>query len=363
MKVLVTGFATRHVAQSAFGAGCEVYAVDHFCDQDLSFYTRDSLAFTELDELPEAIVEMCRRNPPDVMVVTSGAEVFPSRKLCGTPPERVHRFLDKLQTHRFFEEIGIPSPALLPVGSYPAMLKPRSGSGGWRNRVVKSDREREAWVAEFGDIPIINEEMVEGVPCSVSCLAGGGIAAAIAVNRQILRGGGGPEFGFSGSITPFVNGKEGDLAVYAERIAAESGCLGSIGVDFVSGDRIAAIEVNPRFQATLDTVEMATGINLFSAHVAACSGHLPAHLPPCRQVAAREILFAGRDFTVGADLKRLHPMIADIPWPGSFFEEGEAVVSVYGWGAGEEAARTMLDKHIRMVSQYMGGRLYARGHG
>jgi predicted ATP-grasp superfamily ATP-dependent carboligase len=363
MRVLVAGFATRHVVQSAFGAGCEVYAVDHFCDQDLSFYARESMPFSELGDLPEAVREMCARHPPDIMVVTSGAEALASRNLCGTPPERVRRFLDKLETHRFFEEIGIPAPALLPEGMFPAMLKPREGSGGWRNRVVNSTGERDAWTSQFGDVPVITEEIVDGVPCSVSCLANAGGAVAVAVNRQILRGSSGSAFGFCGSVTPYRNGREQDLAAYAERIAAASGCLGSIGVDFVSGGRIAAIEVNPRFQATLDTIEMATGINLFSAHVAAFRGIFPERMPSCRQVAVREILFADRDLTVTTDLKRLHPAIADIPWPGSCFEEGQAVVSVYGWGAREAEAWTMLHKHIRTASQHMGGRLYARGPG
>jgi predicted ATP-grasp superfamily ATP-dependent carboligase len=362
-KVLVAGFATRHVAQSAWGAGWQVYAVDHFCDQDLSFYTQERVPFAELEDLPGAVEELCRMHSPDVMVVTSGAELLPSRNLCGTSPERAMRFLDKLETHRFFEEIGIPAPAVLHDGRYPAMLKPRSGSGGWRNRIVSTDREREAWISQFGDIPVITEEVVDGAPCSVSCLANGRGAVSVAVNRQILRGADGSKFGFSGSVTPFRDGREKELASYAERIASASGCLGSIGVDFVSGDRIAAIEVNPRFQATLDTIEMATGMNLFSAHIAACKGRLPDRQPSCRQVAVRKILFAGNDLTVRADLRRLHPFIADIPWPGTFFEEGQALMSVYGWGAGEEQAFALLDKHIRRVHQYMGGRLYARGPG
>jgi predicted ATP-grasp superfamily ATP-dependent carboligase len=363
MKVLVAGFATRHVAQSAFGAGCGVYAVDHFCDRDLSFYTRECMPFAELDDLPGAVEEMCRRHRPEVMVVASGAEGLSSRILYGTPPEKVRRFLDKLGTHRFFEEIGVPAPALLPEGVYPSMVKPRSGSGGWRNRVVRSAEEREAWKKEFGDIPVITEEVVAGQPCSVCCLADGRRAVPVAVNRQVLRGGSGPAFGYCGSVTPFRDGKERELAALAGRIAAASGCIGTLGVDFVSGERITAIELNPRFQATLDTVEMATGINLFSVHVKACHGSLPARMPSCRQVAVREILFADRDLKVGAGLQRLHPVIADIPWPGTTFEEGQAVVSVYGWGTTEEEAKVMLDKHIRAVSPYMEGRLYGRGSG
>ena len=57
-SVLVAGFTTRHVAVSAAKAGYDVYAVDHFCDADLTAVVKDHLAFDELDELPFAIEEM-----------------------------------------------------------------------------------------------------------------------------------------------------------------------------------------------------------------------------------------------------------------------------------------------------------------
>ena len=49
-SVLVAGYTTRHVAKSAARAGYDVYAVDHFCDQDLLWCTKDVMAFDELDE-------------------------------------------------------------------------------------------------------------------------------------------------------------------------------------------------------------------------------------------------------------------------------------------------------------------------
>ena len=357
-KVLVAGFATRHVVQSAFGAGYEVYAVDHFCDQDLSLYAKETLRFEELDDLFPAVEEMCGHHTPDIIVATSGAEAMPARDLCGTPPDRVKRFLDKLMTHQFFADLGITVPVLLPEGIYPVMLKPRTGSGGWRNKVVENADARKVWISQFGDIPSISEEVVDGIPCSVCCIADGSAAVAIATNRQILRGTGDAKYGFSGSVTPFQDAMYKHLVSAAERIAGASGCLGTIGIDFISGKDLYAIEINPRFQATLDTVEMATGINLFSAHIMACQGRLPDKRPSFRQVASRRILFADHDMMVGSNLLRLFPIVADIPWPGTCFEEGQAVISVYGWGPNEEAAQVLLDKHIRTVQQYMGGRLY-----
>jgi predicted ATP-grasp superfamily ATP-dependent carboligase len=116
---------------------------------------------------------------------------------------------------------------------------------------------------------------------------------------------------------------------------------------------LSAIEVNPRFQGTIDTVEMAYGCNLFQYHVDACTGRLPPGVLPLRQAAVRSILFADRDLTLTVDLRHLAPYVADIPWPGTFFEEDQALISVFGWGETREAALSLLDKHISTVRQYI----------
>ena len=203
-------------------------------------------------------------------------------------------------------------------------------------------------------IPFISQEIVEGIPASVCCVSDGTRARAVAANEQILRGSGESWFGFCGSVTPVDHPLRGDMIAMAEQIAAASGCIGTIGIDFVLGhDTAYAIEVNPRFQGTIDTVEMAYGCNLFQYHVDACAGKLPKALVSPRQVAVRSILFADRDVTLTADLKHLAAYVADIPWPGTFFEADQALVSVYGWGATREAALAMLDKHISTVRQYI----------
>lgn len=355
-RVLVAGFATRHVAQSAYRAGYEVCAVDHFCDQDLSWCTKDREKFEDLEDLPGAIDRICRRHRFDSFVPSSGAETLPPPvPLLGTPAENIARFLDKLDTQHFFESLNVPAPRLLPAGEYPAMVKPRTGAGGWRNAVIGSEAEMAAWKTLYGVVPHIRQEIIGGIPASVCCIADGSRAMAITANEQILRGSAESAFGFSGSITPFDHPRRGEMTALAERIAAASGCRGTIGIDFVMGGSggPVAIEVNPRFQGTVDTVEMACGCNLFDLHAGACSGHLPEQRPAYRGVAARTILFADRDMTVKADLGKLGEFVADIPWPGTFFEKDQAIVSVYGRGPTREAALALLDKHISTVRQYM----------
>ena len=354
-RVLVAGFATRHVAQSAHRAGYEVCAVDHFCDQDLSWYTKDREKFGDLADLPGAIDRICSRHRFDFFVPTSGAETLPPpAPLLGTPAESIARFLDKIDTQHFFESLGVPVPRLMGDGEYPAMVKPRTGAGGWRNAVIGSKAEMAAWRALYEDVTYIRQEVISGIPASVCCIADGSRALAITTNEQVLRGHGESAFGFSGSITPFEHPVKSKMIEIAERIAAASGCCGTIGIDFVIGERgPVAIEVNPRFQGTVDTVEMACGCNLFELHAGACSGNLPARRPEPREIAARSILFADSDMTVNTDLGALREFIADIPRPGTFFEKDQAVVSVYGRGPDRGTALAMLDKHISTVRQYM----------
>ncbi|HOI58084.1 MULTISPECIES: ATP-grasp domain-containing protein [unclassified Methanoculleus] len=354
-RVLVAGFATRHVAQSARRAGYTVYAVDHFCDQDLAWCTEECLGFDDLAELPEKIAELAARHPVDALVVASGAETIGTTiPLCGTPPAKVERFLDKLEIQRFFERLDVPVPPLAGADHYPMMVKPRRGAGGWRNAVVKTAEELRRWEEAWPDVPYVAQQLVDGIPSSVSCVADGRRARAVAVNRQILRGEGESAHGFAGSVTPFAHPLAGEMIAAAERIAAASGCVGSVGIDFMAGERPWTIEINPRFQATVDTVEMATGQNVFAMHMDACRGIIPAAMPAARQVAVRRILFAERDMQVDADLAPLAPRIADIPWPGTEFEEGHAVVSVYGVGQTEAKAAADLEESTAAVRRLLG---------
>jgi predicted ATP-grasp superfamily ATP-dependent carboligase len=354
-SVLIAGFATRHVAQSAWNAGYVVYAVDHFCDQDLSWYTMDRLKFEDLEEIPDGIAEMARRHRIDFFVPTSGAETIgPPIPLAGTAPAATARLLDKLEVQRFFEAEGIPVPALAGEEDFPFVIKPRSGAGGWRNAIVRSRDDLARWREEGPGVEAILQKQVPGIPASVSCLADGSHAVALAANEQILRGGNLSPFGFIGSITPLHHPLAGRMMALATGAAAASGCVGSVGVDFVLGDDAVAIEVNPRFQATVDTVEASTGLSLFSLHMEACRGILLSTVPDPVGFAARRILFADRDLVVREDLSRYAPRVADIPWPGTRFEEGQAVVSVLGRGRDRSEALRDLDNILNKLERYMG---------
>ncbi len=354
--LLVAGFATRHVAASAARAGLMVYAVDHFCDQDLRDCTIECSRFDELAEIPGLIGTLCRKYPVDAIITTSGAEDLSDLPVpvLGTDPAITSRFLDKSRTQEFFEEGGWPVPTLAAPGSFPAMLKPCTGAGGWRNTIVSGEEEIRAWEAAFPGMPYLLQEVAPGIAASVCCVADGSRARALAANRQILRGTDEAAFGFCGSLTPLIHPMSRAMCRMAEDIAAASGCRGVIGIDFLlTSDRVFPIEVNPRFVATLDTVERAYGMNLVRIHLDACQGILPGQIPAPERVSIRKILFSEGERELRDDLSSLSPAVADIPVPPARFETGEAVISVFGEGKTEEEAREALDKTIRAVSLYM----------
>lgn len=140
----------------------------------------------------------------------------------------------------------------------------------------------------------------------------------------------------------------------AEKIVKESGCVGTVGVDFVlTESEVYAIEINPRFQGTVETVEKSLDVNLFRLHLDACKGKLPSEKIEPKCFAVRKILTASQDMTIEKDLSCLKDFITDIPMPGTFFEEGEVMFSVTGFGKNRADAMSSLDKNIRSALQHI----------
>jgi predicted ATP-grasp superfamily ATP-dependent carboligase len=78
------------------------------------------------------------------------------------------------------------------------------------------------------------------------------------------------------------------------------------------------LEINPRFQGSLDTVEKAMNINLFEAHVGCFRGELPSK-PRANCFAARGIIYSDRELFIDRKLMDviLREKGADIPPQGT----------------------------------------------
>ena len=155
---------------------------------------------------------------------------------------------------------------------------------------------------------------------------------------------------------------DNDALALAQAVAEEFGLVGVNGVDFISRDRRArAVEVNPRWSASMELVELAYGVSVFGAHAAACArGQLPDFdVNAARRgarVVGKAVVFARQDVVAGDTTGWLPvpgssdlPALRDIPKAGQRIEAGQPVCTVFASGNGIADCHAALVERARQV--------------
>jgi predicted ATP-grasp superfamily ATP-dependent carboligase len=335
MIILVIGISVRNIACSAARAGHKVIAMDSYCDVDLE-RCAEKWALISHDFGEESLQECIDRSSPDAVVLGPGLEEMSVKGVLvlNNTQWRIAQVSDKLWIARWLENRGFPTiPTQISVEGMgrPAVIKPRKGAGGEGCRLIRDGNELKL---EEGEII---QSFVEGLPASVSVIGNGRDAKAIAVNEQLIgaswTGAGG--FRYSGNITPLEAPSQG-IARMAEEIVSELELVGSNGVDFLLTARgPVVVEVNPRFQGSLDTVELSMGVNVFKAHLDSFEGLLPAKIEP-RRTAGRAIIYADDDLRIEENLSGSVEGMTDIPRVGSMIKKDDPIASIIALGTGRE---------------------------
>lgn len=374
-KILVIGFSSRNIASSAHRAGCEVYAIDAFCDQDLQEIAAGCYELTEEDVRninPDKIESAIKAFDVDFdyVVLGSGFETLERRffdcPVLNNSIESMSKVSDKKQFAEELNKIGISHPKTWDANSHPEIgktmiLKPKCGGGGIFNRVVNSETELNAALEELaGYNPrlskenMILQELVSGVPASVSMISTGTEAVAIAVNEQLI---GIPwltrmPFAYCGNITPFETPYRDEMMAISEKLCNHFGLVGSNGVDFlITENGPVVLEINARFQGSLDSVEMATGMNLFEAHTKAFEGNLPEKITESK-FAVRAIVYVdGQPLQIGENMEKLanNTKLADIPKNDHIAERDEPFLSIFEVGKNRKEVMDRLQLASRNV--------------
>ena len=326
-RVIVVGHNVRNVAESARKAGYDVFAITRYVDADLKLYAKTERISDKLKQRVEELAESLNAK----VVLCSGCEdIELNAEILGTDPKEAKKITNKLKFYRTLEKAGISFPEL--TDEPPCILKPTRGGGG----------QRVALVNELDKIPegFLAQRYIDGVPCSVSLIAidrRNDNVKPIAINRMFV---GWKEmnadgFLYCGNLTPLIVSKEvrDRLIKTAIEVVELFDVLGSVGVDFILTDEPFVLELNPRFQGSLDSVEWSYDINLFRLHVMAVEGR-GFENPKPKGFAGRSILFADRSITIKASLVG-NSFFADIPNVGEVIEKGEPVVSILASGIDE----------------------------
>ena len=372
MKILVTGVSARALAESACRAGWtqRIVAVDYFGDWDLQrscenySLRRDARCRYSVRRLLEA----CRRFQWEAVVYTANLENYPDAvsrvaaagHLLGNSPTTLaearnpQRFLDCLR------RAGVPVPRTVPssrAGSLGGAIleKPRRGGGGQGIAVVslRARRRRGTYLQEY----------VPGLPCGVAFVADGRRATLLGVSQQLI---GDAAFGARGfqycgsllgkdlpglsSFNPLLS----RLEEIVNHLTSTFHLVGVNGMDFILNEgEIYPLELNPRYTASMELVEMAYGLNIFSIHLAACHGTLPPfdlrNAPDA--YFGKGILFAERAAIAPATEGWWERGIRDIPFSGERIWAGSPICTLLVSGPSLEACYQALRAKADSVRQ------------
>ena len=327
-KFLIVGSNVRNVAESARKAGFEVYCLTKHADADLHIYAER--VFRIEDESAKAV----KRQSMEI------AEKFNAEIICHSGYEdildrNVERVTNKRRFYRELGRAGVDFPEILSDGER-GILKPERGGGGEDIRF--SDRTEKGYILQ---------RYIAGTPCSVSVLSSGKEARAISVNMMLvgLRDFNASGFRYCGNITPYLTEWKKELRSIAEELAVYFELRGNVGVDFMLAEKPYVLEINPRFQGSLDSVEWSHDMNLFKAHLNALNGKFDTPKP--KRFAGKAVIFAWRDILIKHSPVG-NPFFADIPVKGVRYRKDDPLVSVLSSGTSQKEVLKKLKERKRM---------------
>ena len=379
--ILITGLSTRAIAESAVRGGHQVVTLDYFGDRDQRALVENHALLRDF-ALPfsaEALLQASHRLDFEAVVYISNLENHPEvvgelargRVLLGNAPVVLHQVRDWQALRAFCHEAGVPCPTTL----LPGEEKDTSSTARWLRKPVRSGGGHgiRLWAGEtLGEAHIL-QEYIEGRPASAAFVADGQRSVLIGLTEQLIgrRELGARGFAWCGNILPLaLPPAEGVIVLEAvERMAARLTCRfglqGVNGVDLVVADGLDGrpcpflVEVNPRYTGSMELVERAYGLNVFSLHLEALAGRLPdfslaEHLRPQGQYFGKGIVYARRTVIMPETVGWTEQGRRDVPFPGEQIKAGHPVCTVLAEGEGREACWSHLLAGVEAVRQEIG---------
>jgi predicted ATP-grasp superfamily ATP-dependent carboligase len=339
--ILVVGASARAAAFSAARAGYVPHWLDQFGDLDLR--ERFQGLAVAAGEYPQGLPGLARRLPPMPFLITGAMENHPyvleklagSRPLLGNDSTVCAAVRDPVAVAQCLAGAGLNTPAVLTDAASPDggrwLAKPRRSAGG-------------QGIALHGDGPPppqgYLQEYIEGRNLSAVFVGDGKRAWLTGVTRQLVGKAAfhAARFAYCGSLGPLhlTAAERGQWQDIGAALTAAFGLRGLFGVDAVQhGEMIFPVEVNPRYTASVEVIEAATGLALIDHHVRACEGKGREPEVTIKGMYGKCHVFAPQRLCVETDLITA-PMpcaavgvtLADVPPPGTVIEAGRPILTL-----------------------------------
>jgi predicted ATP-grasp superfamily ATP-dependent carboligase len=211
--------------------------------------------------------------------------------------------------------------------------------------------------------PSYYQERIDGPSFSALLLGHRAGATLLGVTRQWIGRPGSP-FAYRGSVGPWPLPLDALRRCQAlgQALTESFGLIGLFGVDFIlRDDQPMPVEVNPRYTASTELLELALGRAFLADHRAACDPNCsdpdppaPPSRTPRADLIGKAILFADSPCIIpdmiplppgGGDWFDV-PHVADLPGPGSRFRPGDPVLTVFATGPTSAVVRVRLESEL-----------------
>ncbi|MFW9967637.1 MAG: ATP-grasp domain-containing protein [Candidatus Thorarchaeota archaeon] len=323
--VAVLGFNARPIACSAKRAGARVIVSDYWGDEDLnecsSKWTailtprpgerqRKSLENPVHVDLARNLLAVIENEDIDHVFVGSGfddktqslVELEKRIGITGNSTTEMQRARNRPVINRLAEDLGLNVPTSLVAMTldeayskcdeigYPCLIRSPSSGGGSGISLIKyrSQVGAASWrfQADKESTEAIVQQYISGFDGSSCVLSTGTNATVLSLQGQLIgmpSAGRNCDFVYSGNYMPMRLSKEvrDKILDASVLMCTELELQGTNGIDFLidKDERIWFLEVNPRFQGTLEMLETGANISVTEMHTAACNGVLPSEVP------------------------------------------------------------------------------------
>jgi uncharacterized protein len=349
-RLAIVGASVRAAAQSALRAGFEVVGADLFADADLD----GVCPITKIEDYPHGFADWLAEQDVDAWMYTGALENYPDlvdhmatiKPLWGVSGEALRRCRDPLVLQEVFNEAGVAFPETRRINEV-----------DWRKRVwlAKSYRHSNGagvWAMNSeADVALAAQEaayaqlLVPGFEQSAIFAVDDDSATLLGVTWQWtrLREPRGIQVGYAGSVGPLR--LKCDCRRFVRRmrpvLSQSLGVRGVVGVDFVGwDDNWYAIEINPRYTASVEVLERAFGVSAISFH-SNCFVQSPRPQFKKGKTACygKQVIYATQqvevDELLGAEMIELQKsgQLSDVPRTGTAIGAGEPICTILVEGA------------------------------
>jgi predicted ATP-grasp superfamily ATP-dependent carboligase len=311
-EILILGASARAAAFSLLRAGFTPLCIDYFADRDLS--SACAAIRVDPEEGALGLANAAFGVPSASWIYTGPLENHPELvdRLCsvhalsGNTAESLRAVRDPLRVADVLGRAGMPHPDVeLSEKRLPRnrtwLVKPRASGGG---RLIGLLDEPSLLPSE----PCYYQEWVGGPSFSAIFLASAARAEYIGATHQLI-GAEGLPFAYQGSIGPWpVSDRLRQALEHLGSVLTEAfNLVGLFGVDYILRDDAPwPVEVNPRYTASVEVLELTLGRSLMAEHLQACAPEMAELATPSklqsgnvdRKVVGKAVLYSRRSSVI-----------------------------------------------------------------